>query len=256
MKTEGLNLEGRTALVTGGSGGLGLAVARRLCEAGCAVAIAGRREEALREAERILKAERASARVATVCADAATLTGIKQMAEEAERQLGPVDILVNNAGTNVLANALEVTEEDWDRIMDLNLKGLFFCCQEIGKRMVARRKGIVINMASQMGLVGYERRAAYCASKGGVVQLTKVLAIEWAPYGIRVNAVAPTFVETELTRTMLQDESFRSEAMRRIPMGKFARPEHVADAVLYLASDMSAMVTGHTLPVDGGWVIW
>jgi 2-deoxy-D-gluconate 3-dehydrogenase len=178
------------------------------------------------------------------------------MVEEAEERLGPLHILVNNAGINLPRPALEVTEEEWDLVLDTNLKGLFFAAQAAGRRMVERRYGRIVNMASQMGFVGFYFRAAYCASKAGVVNLTRVLAVEWAPYGVTVNAVAPTFVETPMTRGMLEDPWFREEVLRRIPMGRLADPQDVVDAVRYLASDAAAMVTGHTLLVDGGWVAW
>jgi 2-deoxy-D-gluconate 3-dehydrogenase len=178
------------------------------------------------------------------------------MVEEAEEGLGPLHILVNNAGINLPRPALEVTEEEWDLVLDTNLKGLFFAAQAAGRRMVERRYGRIVNMASQMGFVGFYFRAAYCASKAGVVNLTRVLAVEWAPYGVTVNAVAPTFVETPMTRGMLEDPWFREEVLRRIPLGRLADPQDVVDAVRYLASDAAAMVTGHTLLVDGGWVAW
>ncbi len=250
------DLAGKRALVTGGSAGIGLSIAEALCKAGCSVAISGRREDQLEGAKQNLLGSRPDAQVMSVAADCSKLPDIDGMVSEVERVFGGIDILVNNAGTNVLNEVLDVTEEEWDRVMNLNLKGLFFCCQRVGGGMVKRRTGTIVNIASQMGLVGYHKRAVYCASKGGVVQLTKVMAIEWAPFGVRVNAVAPTFIETPLTKAMLANPDFREEVMPRIPMGRFAEAGHVSSAVLYLASAASDMVTGHTLPVDGGWVAW
>ncbi|MEA2510617.1 MAG: hypothetical protein QOJ59_104, partial [Thermomicrobiales bacterium] len=165
-------------------------------------------------------------------------------------------ILVNNAGLNVPKRAFEVTEADWDAVLDVNLKGVFFVAQAVGRVMrdQSPQGGCVINMASQMGLVGYYDRAAYCSSKAGVVNLTRVLAIEWAEFGIRANAVCPTFVETPLTRPMFEkSEAFREDVLNRILLHRLATPEEIAAAVVFLASPGAAMVNGHPLPVDGGW---
>lgn len=252
--TGRFSLEDKRALVTGASRGLGEAIAVGLAEAGAHVAVAGRsRSDLERVAGRIRDLGRRSV---VVQADVTRVQDVQRMVEEAEERLGPLHILVNNAGINLPRPALEVTEEEWDLVLDTNLKGLFFAAQAAGRRMVERRYGRIVNMASQMGFVGFYFRAAYCASKAGVVNLTRVLAVEWAPYGVTVNAVAPTFVETPMTRGMLEDPWFREEVLRRIPMGRLADPQDVVDAVRYLASDAAAMVTGHTLLVDGGWVAW
>ncbi|WJH33699.1 SDR family oxidoreductase [Paenibacillus sp. CC-CFT747] len=160
---------------------------------------------------------------------------------------------MNNAGINTAKPSLEVTENDWDRVVDTNLKGTFFCSQRAGGYMIPRREGTIINMVSQMAFVGYYDRAAYCSSKGGAVQLTKALAVEWAPHNIRVNAIAPTFVETEMTACMLSNPAFRQDVMSRIPLGRTPVPADIANAVLFLASGMANFVTGETLRVDGGW---
>lgn len=251
-----INLEGKTAIITGGSTGIGESIAEILLEAGCNVAITGRSVKKLEAAKAKLKALFTDANILAVPSDASSLSDIKSMVSTVENHFGQIDILVNNAGTNKLNKALEVTEEEWDQVMNLNLKGLFFCCQEVGRRMVQQQSGKIINIGSQMGLVGLYDRSAYCASKGGVVQLTKVLAIEWAKSNIQVNTVAPTFVETPLTKPMLENPEFYKDVTSRIPMGKVAHPKDVAGAVLYLASDQSQFVTGHTLPVDGGWTAW
>lgn len=251
-----IDLKGKVAIVTGASTGIGFSIAEILCQAGCSIAITGRREGALKDAEHRLKETYPQVDILAIVSDASQVADIRSTVSRVAEHFGKIDILVNNAGTNVLNYALDVTENEWDRVMNLNLKGLFFFSQEVGKYMVKQGSGKVINIASQMGLVGLYKRAAYCASKGGVVQLTKVLGIEWAPYNVQVNAIAPTFVETPLTKPMLENKEFYEDVIRRIPMGKVAQPEDVAGAVLYLASDMSNFVTGHTLPVDGGWVAW
>ena len=146
-----------------------------------------------------------------------------------------------------------MTETDWDFILDTNLKGCFFCAQAVGRRMLERRSGAIVNLASQYGVVGYQRRAAYASSKGGLVNLTRTLAVEWAAQGVRVNAVGPTFVMTPLVQKEMADPARRDDALSRVPLGRFADPEDVAYAVLYLASPAARMVTGHILLVDGGY---
>jgi 2-deoxy-D-gluconate 3-dehydrogenase len=175
------------------------------------------------------------------------------MVDEATERMGGLDVLVNNAGVNIPKPAEEVTEEDWDQIIDTNLKGLFFCSQQAGKYMIPNKSGKIINIVSQMAFVGYYNRTAYCSSKGGAVQLTKALAVEWAKHHIKVNAVAPTFVETEMTKTMFENRDFYEDVMNRIPLGELARPADITGAVLFLASDMGNFITGETIKVDGGW---
>ena len=149
--------------------------------------------------------------------------------------------------------AFDVTEEEWDSVLDVNLKGLFFTSQRVGRVMRDRKHGRVINIASQNGVVGYYKRAAYCSSKGGVVNLTRVLALEWASCGINVNAVGPTFTLTPLTQSTFDDPELRRDIESRIPVGRVGRPEDVTGAVVFLASPAADMITGHTLLVDGGW---
>ena len=171
------------------------------------------------------------------------------------RRLGTfqhIDILVNNAGVNIPQWAVEVTEEAWDTIMDVNLKGVFFVAQAVGRVMIRQKRGKIINVSSQAGSVGLLRRAAYCASKGGVNLFTRVLAIEWAPHNINVNAIAPTFVETPLTGPMFQDKDFREYVMGNISLGRIGKPKDIVGAAIYLASAASDLVTGHVLLIDGG----
>lgn len=172
--------------------------------------------------------------------------------EQAAGRLGGLDILVNNAGVNIPQPALEVTEEAWDTVLDTNLKGAFFTAQAAATLM-RERGGRIVNVASQNGVVAYPRRAAYCSAKAGMVNLTRLLAIEWAPHRILVNAVAPTFIETELTQVTLADPELRADILSRIPLGHLGVPDDVAAAVVFLASDEARMITGHTLLVDGGW---
>src|SRR5262249_1944566 len=166
---------------------------------------------------------------------------------------GRIDILVNNAGINIPRLALDVAEEDWDRVLDINLKGPFFMAQAVAsKALLPQGGGKIINIASQNGVIGFHHRGASCSSKAGLVNLTRVLALEWARYHINVNAVGPTFVDTPLTRPMFADRAFHEEVISRIPVGRLGRPEDVAGAVVYLASPAADLVTGHTLLGDAG----
>ncbi|HUJ75186.1 MAG TPA: glucose 1-dehydrogenase [bacterium] len=247
-----MRVDGKTALVTGAGSGLGRAIAISLAEAGadCAVTELPDRMDAL---EPVCASIRAVGRRAVALPlrlpDQAS---IQAAVDGALTAWGRLDILVNNAGVNIPRPALEVTEEDWDAVLDTNLKGLFFMAQ---KTALAMRPagGRIVNIASQNGVVGYYRRAAYCASKAGVVNLTRVLAIEWAPLGITVNAVGPTFVVTPLTQSTWDDPVMREDLMKRIPLGRVGVPEDVVGAVVFLASPAASLITGHTLLVDGGW---
>jgi len=181
---------------------------------------------------------------------------IKAMVDAAHDWQGRLDILVNSAGVNTPLPSLDVTEEVWDKTIDTNLKGSFFCCQAAARKMIPRGRGRIVNITSQMAFVGYYGRAAYCASKGGVTQFTKVLAGEWGKHGVTVNCVAPTFVDTPMTRPMFEDREFLDDVMSRISLGHLGKPSDVAGAVVYLVSEAANMVTGSTILVDGGWVAW
>jgi len=243
------DLTGKTALVTGATGGIGSAIARALHGQGATVALSGTRAEALEA----LAGELGERTLVLPCRldDAAATAALPGAAEAA---LGSLDILVNNAGINIPQDSVDVTEEAWDAVMNINLKGAFFMAQAVGKVMIAQaRGGRIINMTSQTGSVALAKRAAYCASKAGLNLVTKVLAMEWAAHEILVNAVAPTFIETELTREFLADPEFRQYALAKNLLKRFGTPDDVAGAVLYLASPAANMVTGHVLLVDAGW---
>jgi NAD(P)-dependent dehydrogenase (short-subunit alcohol dehydrogenase family) len=243
-------LEGKVALVTGASRGLGAGIADALKEAGATVAGTSREQGS---AEQV--AERLDS--VPVVMDVSDVASVRAGVDRVASELGRLDILVNNAGLNVPQGIFEVDEASWDAVVDTNLKGTFFAAQAAARHMVAGGEGgRIINVASQAGVVGIEERSAYGASKGGTVVLTKVLAIELAQRGITVNAVAPTFIVTELTRGTLEDPAWRERILSRIPLGRVGEVEEVAAATVYLASPAAALVTGHTLMVDGGWTAW
>jgi NAD(P)-dependent dehydrogenase (short-subunit alcohol dehydrogenase family) len=248
------DLTGKTAVVTGASQGIGSDMAKFLASAGANVALVARNERKLEGLEQEIR-EAGGVALGIAC-DVLAVDELPAMMSKVNKAFGSVDILVNNAGTNITKPAEEVTEADWDAVLDLNLKSAFFCSQAAARYMKERRSGKVIHISSQMAFVGYYKRSAYCSSKGGLLQLTKALAIEWASFGINVNSIAPTFIETALTERMFDDPEFKEDVLRRIPLGRLAKPEDLFGALLYLSSGASDMVTGQTLVVDGGWTVW
>jgi NAD(P)-dependent dehydrogenase (short-subunit alcohol dehydrogenase family) len=243
-------LAGRIAMVTGASRGIGRGIALELARAGASVAVTARGVGDLAGTAREIEAAGTSA--LAVALEVRDRASIRAAAETVEERLGPVDILVNNAGVQRLRHALDVTEDDWDFVLDTNLRGLFFCCQELGRRMVERRRGKIVNVSSAAGLIPSAERAAYASSKAAVLTLTRVLAVEWAAHGVTVNAVAPTFVETELAAQTLDRPGAREAILARIPLRRLATVEDVAAAVRYLASPAADYLTGTTISVDGG----
>ena len=254
MRFPDFGLTGRIAIVTGASKGLGHGVALALANAGADVVVTSRDIKRARPVAGEIQAMGRQALPLEL--EVRSPDSIEAMVEAALGHFGRIDILVNNAGVNIPEPALEVSEEHWDRLMDINLKGLFFCAQKVGEVMVRQGQGKIINIGSQMGFVGGRLRAAYCASKGGVVQLTKVLAIEWATHGVNVNGVAPTFLRTPFTAHMFEDSTFYDEVVAKIPLGRVGEVEDVLGAVVFMASSASDLITGTTLLVDGGWTAW
>ena len=250
------SLTGMTALVTGAGSGIGQATAHALSAAGARVVVTELPDRLERAEATVSELERAGGPALAVALDVRDLESISDCVNAAARAGdGRLDILVNNAGVNVRQPAFEVTEEAWDLVLDTNLKGLFFTAQTAGRVMRDQVPpgGSIVNVSSVVGLVGYYDRAAYCSSKAGVINLSRVLAIEWAPHQIRVNAVCPTFVETPLTQVLLENEAIKSDILGRTPAGRLATPEEVAAAVTFLAGPATAMITGTALTVDGGW---
>ncbi len=240
-------LDGQVALVTGANRGIGAGLAVALGEAGATVVLASRGGDDVRELAEAIPGS------ATVVIDLADVSSIRSAVAHVEESHGRIDVLVNNAGLGANHPALDVTEADWDAMMDVNLKGLFFCSQAVAAGMVERGHGRIINMSSQASVVGIVDHALYCASKGGVNQLTRVMALEWSRFGVTTNAVGPTFTYTPGTAERLDDPTYRDAVLDRIPARRLAEISDVAGAVVYLASDAGRMVTGTLLMVDGGW---
>jgi len=248
-----LSLDGKTALITGGASGIGLETAKVFAQAGAQVVIGDRNEAALQKAQAQLSDQGIS--IKTMFLDVTKEDSVVEAMRKVAA-LGSYEILVNSAGTGARMEATELPLERWQEVLNINLTGTFLCSREAAKTMLKQGKGSIVNVASIMGLIGggVYPNPAYQASKGGVVNLTRSLALDWAYRGIRVNAVAPAFVRTPLTQSLLAEDGMEEKLLARTPLGRMVETYEVADAIRFLASDAAAMITGHTLPVDGGWV--
>ncbi|WP_395455650.1 SDR family NAD(P)-dependent oxidoreductase [Azospirillum melinis] len=244
-----LDLTGRVALVTGGGSGLGRAAAERLAAAGATVVVAGRREDVLRQAAAAMDGD-------WIACDVADTASVGTLFDTLAARHARLDILVNAAGLNIRNAALDVAEPEWDLVNGVNAKGTFFCCQAAARLMKANGHGKIVNIGSMASEIGIPNASVYCASKGAVRQITMALAAEWAPYGIRVNAIMPGWFRTELTERLFADEAWRTRVLARIPLGRPGQPSEVADLALFLASPLSDYLTGETIRLDGGALAW
>ena len=248
-------LDGKVALVTGSSRGIGRAIALGLAEAGARVVVNGRTPETVAAVTDEVRSRGGEA--LAVPADVGQADAVDRLFAQAVGAYGQVDILVNNAGVSPFyKRAEDVTEAEWDLVIDSNLKSAFLCSCAAGRLMKLQGGGVVINVSSILGLVAMPRLLVYCVAKGGIGQLTRVLAVEWAPFHIRVNAIAPGWVETDMTRGLLEHPRLGEELRQKTPMMRAAAPDEIVGAALYLASDAASFVTGHLLSVDGGWTAW
>jgi 2-deoxy-D-gluconate 3-dehydrogenase len=248
--TNPFDLTGRVAVVTGANTGIGQGIALALAAAGADIAAVGRTPAE----ETVEKARALGRRAEIISADLSTIEPVNRVVDEAVDKLGGLDILVNNAGIIRRADSLDFTEEDWDAVVDTNLKSVFFLCQAAARHMVGQGRGKIINIASMLTFQGGIRVPSYTASKSGIGGLTKLLANEWAAKGINVNAIAPGYIATNNTAALQADENRNRSIMERIPAGRWGSPDDMGGAAVFLASSASDYVQGHILAVDGGWL--
>jgi len=250
-----MDLKGKVAIITGARRGMGRTHALTLAKAGAKVVVA---DISLEDCQKVVKEiEKNKGEALAVKCDVAKKEEVEEMVKKAVEKFGKVDILVNNAGICQFKPFLDLTEEEWDRTLNINLKGYFLCAQAAAKEMVKQKSGVIINIASvamgQVG-VGFPTLAHYCASKAGIVAMTETLASELAPFNIRVNAIAPGAIETPMIDPMKQDPKIMEAMLARVPMHRVGKPEEVSNLVLFLASDESSYMTGSTIVIDGGWL--
>lgn len=246
------SLEGRVALVTGASRGIGKGIAVGLASAGANLALVARSESTLIEAQKEIQA--LGVRAETFPCDMNQTENIPDLVAAVSTSYGQIDILVNNAGTTHRDAVVDFPEDRWDDVIRVNLKSVWLLSQQVGRAMVERGSGKIINIASLLSFSGGIRTAAYAASKGGIAQLTKALANEWASKGVNVNAIAPGYIKTDMTSAILNDPVRVAEFMDRLPAGKFGTPDDMAGAAVFLASEAASYIHGHILTVDGGWM--
>src|SRR5262245_23984968 len=246
--TPSFRLDGKRALVTGAGRGIGLAAASALAEAGASVTLAARTTKEIEEAAGAIGAR--GQKAAPLTLDVRDIDEVKKAIAAQE----PFDILVNNAGTNKPAPFVDVKVDDFDFVFSLNVRAAYFVAQAVARRLIeARRSGSIINMSSQMGHVGGQTRTVYCATKHAMEGFTKAMAIELAPHKIRVHTLAPTFIQTPMTRPFFQNQAFREHTLRRIKLGRLGQLEDLTGAIVFLASDASSLMTGTSMIIDGGW---
>lgn len=246
------DLSGQVALVTGAARGLGRAIALALADSGARVALGLRDLSRPGDTQETIEAMGRTA--LSLQMDTARLDEIEDSIENVIREFGRIDLLINNAGIAPANLAENVNEQDFDRTLVVNLKGTFFACQYAGRHMIRQKSGSIVNMSSQAGFAALPSESVYCMTKAGIAHLTKCLAVEWGQYGIRVNAVAPTFIRTPGTEPALSDASFETDVIERIAgLHRIGEPMEVAGAVVFLASPAASLITGHTILIDGGW---
>lgn len=247
------SLEGKAAIVTGSTRGIGRAIAEGMAGAGASVVVNGRNAQSTQKAASEIAA--GGSKCLAVAADVSKADDVERLIKTTISSFGRLDILVNNAGISPYFKPAEsVTEAEFDEIMKVNLKSVFLCCQAAGRVMIPQESGRIINISSIAGQVALPKLLAYTTAKGAINQLTRVLAVEWARYGIRVNAIAPAYMETDLTKGLRDNPRLHDELIRQVPLGRLGEASEVAGAAIYLASDAASYVTGHVLNVDGGWL--
>lgn len=248
-----MRLKNKVAIITGGGTGIGRGIAQMFAKEGAYVVVCGRRKEPLEETVKFIEDNGGEAIYCET--DVTSAEQIKEMVETTLMKWGQVDILVNNAGVYISDDITETSEEEWEKVMSVDAKGVFLASKEVLPHMIKQNKGKIINIASIAGLFGFEKSAAYCAAKGAVINLTREMALDYAPVGIHVNAIAPGVIESDMTSPMLSDENTKKGFLGKIPADRIGTPDDIAYAAVYLASDESSYVIGQTIVVDGGWTI-
>jgi NAD(P)-dependent dehydrogenase (short-subunit alcohol dehydrogenase family) len=252
MSLDIFKLDGRVALITGGNRGLGFAMAQALAEAGADVVVTSRQQEKAQESAATL-ARDTGRHTLGLAVDVTSAEQVESMVQAVVKEFGHIDILVNNAGINIRKPIEEFDENSWDLVQDTNLKAPFLCSRAVARFMKEQRYGRVINLSSMLGMVALPERSAYCSSKGGLLQLTKVLALEWASYNITVNALCPGPFATELNIPVMNNPQASQFFLNHIALGRWGQPEEIKGAIIFLASKASSFMTGAALVVDGGW---
>ncbi|MDR3565122.1 MAG: glucose 1-dehydrogenase [Negativicutes bacterium] len=253
MQKAGISLKDKVVIVTGATKGIGNGIARAMAEAGANVVVVSRSQS---DCDKVAaELSQLGAEALAVSADVTKIASIQNVVDQAVNKFGHIDVLVNNAGAVLARKAEDVSEEDWDKVINLDLKGAFFCAQIAGRKMIAQNRGKIINISSMWGLVAFKGFLPYCVAKGGILQMTRALALEWARYDIQVNAICPGYILTALNEAELTDEKIAPGLLRKIPAKRFGDVQDLVGAALYLASDSSNYMTGAHMTIDGGWTI-
>jgi NAD(P)-dependent dehydrogenase (short-subunit alcohol dehydrogenase family) len=248
-----MRLQDKVAIITGGGTGIGRGIALLFAKEGARVVLAGRRIEPLQKT--VEEIQKLGGQALAVSADVAIMQEVATLMDKAVSEYGSIDILVNNAGVYVPHDALSLTDEEWDSVMSVDLKGVWHCSKAALPHMLKKGRGKIINVSSIAGLIGFEQSAAYCAAKGAVINLTREMALDYAPKHIYVNGIAPGVIESDMTKPMLTDEKSRQSFIEKTPVGRVGSPADIGHCAVYLASEESDFVVGQTIVVDGGWTI-